>query len=126
MTNWQLLIWDMYDRGLKAREIAEKLDTSEEAVKGVIALARENARKRGEPNPFPYRYKDRAWYDKEGNLTEMGKRLFKERRKHECQKCGKHTEGYHSCPYAEEIDDHHDEECCNCCEECVSECLDDI
>lgn len=28
----------------------------------------------------------------------------------------------HSCPYAEEINDDHDPEYCNCCEECQQEC----
>lgn len=80
MTKWQQLIWAMYVRGLSAREIAENLNTSEAAIKGAIALARANARKHDKENPFPYRYFDRAWYDEEGFLTELGDRLLDKRR----------------------------------------------
>jgi len=43
-----------------------------------------------------------------------------------CSKCGKPTEGLHSCPYATEIGDSYDEEYCDCCLECTQNCLDDI
>lgn len=41
-------------------------------------------------------------------------------------KCGRESEGYHSCPYAEEINDDYDKRYCNCCEECMQQCMDDI
>ncbi len=44
-----------------------------------------------------------------------------------CQSCktGEGTEELHSCPYNSDIYED-DSECCNCCEDCVQECADDI
>lgn len=43
-----------------------------------------------------------------------------------CQKCGE-NDGLelHACPYEEEICENYDEYC-NCCDACISECLDEI
>jgi hypothetical protein len=44
-----------------------------------------------------------------------------------CSRCGKNpAQELHSCPYAEEINDEHDPEYCDCCEECTQECAWDI
>lgn len=43
-----------------------------------------------------------------------------------CSRCGSPSQGLHSCPYASEIRGEDDEEYCNCCEECASECRMDI
>lgn len=43
-----------------------------------------------------------------------------------CQECGKPVEsGWHSCPFAEEMQDNY-EELCNCCAECEQNCRDSI
>ncbi len=39
-------------------------------------------------------------------------------------KCGKPAGPNHPCPYQEEINDNHQE--CNCCDDCRSQCSDDI
>jgi len=42
-----------------------------------------------------------------------------------CSKCGKPSEGLHTCPYAEEINDDHTS-LCNCCKACTHECCMDV
>ncbi len=42
-----------------------------------------------------------------------------------CSKCGQNPASeLHPCPFAEEINDNHEE--CDCCDECESECADEI
>jgi hypothetical protein len=44
-----------------------------------------------------------------------------------CQNCGAvSTKSLHSCPYACEIHDDHNEEYCNCCSNCEEQCAMDI
>jgi len=43
-----------------------------------------------------------------------------------CISCGGPGEAPHSCPYAWEIGDDHDEAYCTCCEACEQECRDAI
>ena len=43
-----------------------------------------------------------------------------------CNKCDKPSPGWHSCPYASEINDDEDPEYCNCCDDCTHECCMDI
>ncbi len=44
-----------------------------------------------------------------------------------CQRCGKGEDlCFHACPFAEEINDDHDPEKCNCCDDCRHECAMDI
>lgn len=43
----------------------------------------------------------------------------------QCDKCGDNTEcDQHTCPYQAEIND--DFSTCNCCENCLQQCCDDI
>lgn len=43
-------------------------------------------------------------------------------------KCGRApaTSEYHQCPYECEILDNHDENYCDCCEECERNCAEDV
>jgi len=44
-----------------------------------------------------------------------------------CQNCkNKVPDVLHSCPYQEEIHDNTDTKNCNCCDDCMHECLMDI
>lgn len=41
--------------------------------------------------------------------------------------CGKNPkENWHECPYASDVHDNHDQEHCQCCADCQSECSMDI
>lgn len=43
-----------------------------------------------------------------------------------CGRCNKNKASeWHTCPYNEEINEDYETQC-NCCEECMSECADDI
>ena len=47
------------------------------------------------------------------------------------RKCGKGncnnpSPGFHSCPYASEINGNDDEDYCDCCDDCAHECAMDI
>lgn len=39
-----------------------------------------------------------------------------------CDNCGKVTEGCHTCPYNEDINDDYDS-LCNCCDDCSYQCI---
>lgn len=39
-----------------------------------------------------------------------------------CLKCGRASDGWHSCPYASEIGGDCNNQYCNCCVDCMSEC----
>lgn len=43
-----------------------------------------------------------------------------------CGKCGKPSEGPHRCPYQAALHDDNDPEYCTCCEDCTTQCRNDI
>jgi hypothetical protein len=43
-----------------------------------------------------------------------------------CEACGGESPGRHDCPYQWEINDDHNEDYCNCCDDCRQRCTDDI
>ena len=47
----------------------------------------------------------------------------------DCQRastCGNKSDGRHSCPYQADINDNGDEDYCNCCSDCTTDCAMDI